>query len=366
MATYQQYSDPVEPETLTPAIPPIPSPQLQNAQALQNTGAVAPVQPGAVTAVAMSTIVVPPGVVAGQRLDVIMPDGQLVSVTVPEGVYPGMQFHLQHQPRGQPQPQPPVSSTTSIQPAVPQGQQHRVDSASQNLQPQNVHTVPANPTIPPMPLANSREEQDRQASKVGWGLYTLGWLCCCFCPPISPCLWCAAALMHFCKPGEERANLRQQRRVAKCSAATVCLTTLCYILVGGVFMCIQFHHLKKECHEIGCRAPTPFELPKHHELGWHHHHGKHWDEHHDGKYFSHQGRWWHHHDDKFLHEFCVCPDSTTTADPTIQAVMLRKGENENEDQKGDRGNYHKQHTYEEDEDEEEDDEEEDSTFNIVI
>jgi len=46
--------------------------------------------------------------------------------------------------------------------------------------------------------------------------------------------------------------------------------------------------------------------------------------------------------------------------------MLRKGEKENEDQKGDRGNYHKQHTYEEDEDEEEDDEEEDSTFNIVI
>jgi hypothetical protein len=30
----------------------------------------------------------------------------------------------------------------------------------------------------------------------------------------------------------------------------------------------------------------------------------------------------------------------------MQAVMLRKGEKENQDQKGDRGNYHKQHTYE--------------------
>jgi len=222
MATYsqyQQYPDLAEPLTSTPAIQT--APQLQSAQALQNVHASVPVQPSASATNGLTAIVIPPGTFAGQQLNVVMPNGQTVSVIVPEGVNPGMQVNVQYHQYGQ--PQPPVQ-------VIPQEyQQLRANPVPQQVQQQNIQTVLANPALPPIPLANSPEQQDRRNAKVGWGLYMLGWLCCYFCPPdqgllfASPCLWCAATLMYFCKPKEERVQLRQQKYVATCSAATLCL-----------------------------------------------------------------------------------------------------------------------------------------------
>jgi len=66
------------------------------------------------------TLVVPPGVVGGQLIQALTPDGQTVAVTVPPGLHAGEPFHVQYA-LAQPSPFPAVMGRmlSALAPATP-------------------------------------------------------------------------------------------------------------------------------------------------------------------------------------------------------------------------------------------------------
>lgn len=322
-----------------PSIQMIPAPQpssTQHAQAMQNSQVAAYSQPAynqppsqpspqptPTVTVALSTITVPPGVTPGQRLNVMMPDGQSVMVVLPDDAQPGQQINVQYQPRGQQQQQtpavngltPPYHHPNHQTPAQHQRQLHATQQFSAFIG----RELPVAPISP--------EHQDREAEKIAWGMYILGWLCCCFCPILAPCLWCASVWMYFCKPQEQRTHMPRQGRVAKCSAATLCMM-MAFGFIGTVMMALMhMHHPWHHC-QYPCRPAGPHDhlgFPQvHHgpvavDMGhrnWAYSPGFHYEVHTTD---DHHGHWWPNHHDRHAH--CVCPQhngtQTTTSEPEM-------------------------------------------------
>lgn len=334
-----QYPDLPQPPPQNPSAPQPSSPSPQMGAPPPPPYAVATpnaAQPPAPVTVALSTIVVPAGASPGQQINVMMPDGQSVMVAVPEGILPGMQINVQYQPRGQQQQQvgqqQQPGPTATASPAQYNYPNHQTSAQQQHRQ----HSFQQFPAFVgsslPVPTANSPEHLDQEAAKIGWIIYVVGWLCCCFCPALAPCLWCAAVWMHFCKPSSQRTQMPRQERVAKCSAITLCtMMALGVLFLIGV-MCLSFTGAYQHCH-------YPCRLVVHDYNGFPKvHHGPiNYDMDHppgnEAQSLTYHGEGvhplWasfrHHHHRHFDHGAqCVCPQHNGTVTTTVEPIMEGK------------------------------------------
>jgi len=89
-------------------------------QALQPSVVTPPVgiSMAAVPSTQMFTLLVPQGVMAGQQMLIMSPDGEQMAVAIPSGISPGMQLQVAYTPRAQAMAVQPMAQPIMAQPMV--------------------------------------------------------------------------------------------------------------------------------------------------------------------------------------------------------------------------------------------------------
>jgi len=144
------------------------------------------------------------------------PDGQFVTVEMPEGVAAGSTVVVQYQPVG---PQPLAASEQQAPLPPPQPAAAAVAGPVYAAAPQPGNTLSG--ASPALPNTSVLSEEDERSAKRNWVIYGLSWALCCLCMGhawfIVPVIWLVLTCTYYCKPPAVRAQMPRQRGPALAS-----------------------------------------------------------------------------------------------------------------------------------------------------
>lgn len=148
-------------------------------------------------------VMIPSGIMAGQQVSFITPDGQAMMATAAAFIPAGGSMRVQYRPR-----------------APPAGQAPHL----------------------PTPVVDAWE-LDRRAMKWGWLMYAGGWLTCCMMlPHFALLIWLTVVAAYFCKSESVRRQSPLQRAPAIAALATCgAMAALCLIVTTAwiTIICMQ-------------------------------------------------------------------------------------------------------------------------------